>query len=97
MGIDCSALLQLSFQTFGENIPRNTIEQIKLDKEQIEDRKNLERGFVVFWERHVGIMVDHYNCIHANAFNMETVIEPLKNIEIRDGRALKIMNFNKIY
>ena len=95
IGIDCSALLQLSFQTFGENIPRNTNLQIKLDKEKIEDRNNLKRGFVVFWDRHVGIMVDQYNCIHANAFHMETIIEPLEKVEIRIGKALKIMNFNK--
>ena len=65
IGIDCSALLQLSLQAYGKNIPRNTIDQ--------------------------------FNCIHANAFHMETVIEPLKDIELRIGEKfpiLKIMNFN---
>ena len=32
IGIDCSALLQLSYQTYGEMIPRNTSEQVKLKK-----------------------------------------------------------------
>ena len=32
IGIDCSALLQLSYQTYGENIPRNTSQQVKLKK-----------------------------------------------------------------
>ena len=32
VGLDCSALLQLSYQTYGENIPRNTSEQVKLKK-----------------------------------------------------------------
>lgn len=95
IGIDCSALLQLSFQTMGENIPRNTSDQIKLNKEEVEDTSKLERGFVVFWDGHVGIMIDKSYCIHSNAFHMETMIEPLKNIEARIGKALKIMNFNK--
>ena len=37
IGIDCSALLQLSYQTYGEIIPRNTSEQIKLKKNHVKD------------------------------------------------------------
>ena len=33
MGLDCSALLQLSYQTYGENIPRNSSDQSLLNKE----------------------------------------------------------------
>ena len=33
IGLDCSALLQLSYQTYGENIPRNSIDQSLLNKE----------------------------------------------------------------
>ena len=97
IGLDCSALLQLSYQTYGQNIPRNTIDQIKLQKKVITNINNLERGFVVFWQGHVGIMVDKLNCIHANAFHMETTLEPLKNIILRMGKEsqiIKIMNFN---
>ena len=57
----------------------------------------VDRGFVVFWEGHVGIMVDKLNCIHANAFHMKTVVEPLKEIISRMGGKnpiKKIMNFN---
>ena len=32
IGLDCSALLQLSYQTYGETIPRNTSQQIQLKK-----------------------------------------------------------------
>ena len=97
IGLDCSALLQLSYQTYGQNIPRNTINQIKIQKETISDLNKLDRGFVVFWKGHVGIMVDKLNCIHANAFHMETIVEPLKDIIIRMGKEypiIKIMNFN---
>ncbi len=96
-GLDCSALLQLSYQTYGQNIPRNTSDQVNIDKEIITNIDKLKRGFVVFWEGHVGIMVNEKDCIHANAFHMKTVIEPLKNIINRvekETPLVKILNFN---
>ena len=97
LGIDCSALIQLSYQAYGENIPRNTSEQIKIQKPIVTEIKNLHRGCVVFWKGHVGLMVDKLNCIHANAFHMKTVIEPLDNIVMRmerNNKILKMLNFN---
>jgi hypothetical protein len=97
IGLDCSALLQLSYQTYGEYIPRNTNDQLLLNKETINSLDMLERGFVVFWQGHVGIMVDKLNCIHANAYHMEVSIEALANIISRIGKenpVIKIMNFN---
>ncbi len=98
IGIDCSALLQLTYQTYGQNIPRNTSEQVQLDKLIINEIKDLERGCVIFWEGHVGIMIDKKNCIHANAFHMKTVTEPLFDIINRMDKKqqiIKIMNFNR--
>ena len=97
IGLDCSALLQLSYQTYGENIPRNSIDQSLLSKEIIDDKESLKRGFSIFWKGHVGIMVDETYCIHANAFHMEVSKEPLVNILDRVGKdnpIIKIMNFN---
>ena len=100
LGIDCSALLQLSYQNYGENIPRNSSEQSMLNKIKIIKLKELERGCVIFWKGHVGIMVDKLNCIHANAFHMMTTIEPLSEIISRMGsenKITKMMNFNTSY
>ena len=97
VGIDCSALLQLSYQAYGENIPRNTSEQIQLKKRKIENKNDLKRGCVVFWKGHVAIMIDNINCIHANAFHMKTKIEPLNDIIKRmgpDNYIIKMMDFN---
>ena len=97
IGIDCSALLQLSYQTYGEDIPRNTAQQIKLKKKHISNIEDLKRGCVVFWKGHVGIMIDKFNCIHANAFHMATKIEPLSKIINRlreDFNIIKMMDFN---
>jgi len=97
VGIDCSALLQLSYQTYGENIPRNTYDQVNLKKPNVCEINNLRRGCVIFWEGHVGIMIDEINCIHANAYHMKTITEPLSNIVKRMGKYFKIikmMDFN---
>ena len=97
IGLDCSALLQLSYQTYGENIPRNSIDQSLLSKKIINKKEKMKRGFVIFWNGHVGIMVDETYCIHANAFHMEVTKEPLVNILEREGKKnpiIKIMNFN---
>lgn len=85
VGIDCSALLQLSYQTYGEDIPRNTSDQFNLQKPNISDHDSLRRGYVIFWDGHVGIMIDRFNCIHANAYHMKTVTEPLVDIVNRTG------------
>ncbi len=97
IGIDCSALLQLSYENYGEIIPRNTIDQIKLIKPTINDVSALRRGYVVFWRGHVAIMTDKLNCVHANAFHMKTIIEPLKDVMSRmdkKHKIQKILNFN---
>ncbi len=96
MGIDCSALLQLAYETYGQNIPRNSQDQLTLNKILINDINNLSRGSVVFWKGHVGLMVDKKNCIHANAFHMTTVVEPLVNIIERSEKIkiIKMMDFN---
>lgn len=97
LGIDCSALIQLSYEAYGFHIPRDTKDQINLKKAIISDLKNLRRGHVIFWPGHVGIMVDRLNCLHANAFHMKTVIEPLKKIKERSkNNDIKIIfDFNK--
>ena len=97
IGLDCSALLQLSYQTYGENIPRNSIDQSLLKKEIIKNKSLLKRGHAVFWKGHVAIMADETNCVHANAFHMEVSKEPLDSIILRTKNhdpILKIMNFN---
>lgn len=97
VGIDCSALLQLSYQAYGQIIPRNTLQQVRLNKPTIEKMSCLKRGCVIFWNGHVGIMIDQINCIHANAFHMKTVTEPLVKIINRmsdNNKIIKMMDFN---
>ena len=97
VGLDCSALLQLSYQTYGQVIPRNTSDQVNLEKPNISEINNLRRGCVIFWEGHVGIMIDKINCIHANAYHMKTLTEKLSDVINRMGKnhqIIKMMDFN---
>ena len=54
--------------------------------------ENLKRGCVVFWKGHVGIMVDKFSCIHANAFHMQTKVERLSTIVNRMSKDFDIIN-----
>ena len=96
IGIDCSALLPLAYQTYCEILPRNTSDQVNLEKPNVTIINKLKRGCVIFWKGHVGIMVDRLNCIHANAYHMKTIIEPLFDIIKRtnkDNQIIKMMDF----
>jgi len=79
IGVDCSALIQLSLETYGINFPRDTELQILENYKKIEIN-NLHRGAIVFWDGHVGVMTDKKNFLHSNAFHMQTIIEPFKDV-----------------
>ena len=42
-----------------------------------DDFDGLERGDLVFWSGHVGIMLDSVMMVHANAHHMMVAVEPL--------------------
>ena len=97
LGIDCSALLQLSQEAYGRSIPRNTVDQLKVCGKIITELDNLYKGCVVFWKGHVVLMIDNVNCIHANAFHMKVIIEPLHEVINRmpeNNKIIKMLDFN---
>ncbi len=46
---------------------------------------DLERGDLVFWKGHVGMILDGQRFIHANAFHMQVAIEPVAEAIARIG------------
>ena len=52
-----------------------------------DDLDGLMRGDIVFWKGHVGIMVDAFLLLHANAHHMAVVVEPLGSAVDRIARA----------
>jgi cell wall-associated NlpC family hydrolase len=75
-GLDCSGLIQTSLQAAGIKCPRDTDMQERGVGHLI-DSKNLQRGDLIFWKGHAGVMLDKTRLLHANAFHMEVSIEPL--------------------
>lgn len=80
IGLDCSGLVQLSMQASGRECPRDTDLQRAHVGDAIPVPKDLdgfERGDLIFWPGHVGIMLDGLMLLHANAHHMSTVVETI--------------------
>ncbi len=79
-GLDCSGLVQMSMERCGIACLRDTDLQEATLGEALSDPQDLsvlQRGDLVFWRGHVGIMVDGHTLLHANATHMRTVKEPI--------------------
>lgn len=80
-GIDCSGLVQLSLMACGINAPRDSDQQQALGQPVPQaEWSALRRGDIVFFPGHVGLMADATRLIHANAYWMNTVVEPLADV-----------------
>jgi len=80
LGLDCSALVQLALSSAGVACPRDSdMQEAELGDPlpDPEDISALQRGDLLFWPGHVAIVAGDGQLLHANAFHMETVIEPL--------------------
>jgi hypothetical protein len=81
--IDCSGLVQLVFGLKGIRAPRDADMQQADFGEELSEREALQRGDLVFFPGHVGIMADGENLIHANAAAMAVSVEPLVDATAR--------------
>ena len=80
LGIDCSGLVQISLEASGIVCPRDSDMQAAEAGRPIAippGLEGLERGDLVFWRGHVGIMTDSLMLLHANAHHMAVVAETL--------------------
>ena len=80
IGLDCSGLIQLTLEAAGHKAPRDCDMQQGALGTVIptpDDRDSIERGDLVFWPGHVGVMVDGALLLHANAYHMAVAVEPL--------------------
>jgi cell wall-associated NlpC family hydrolase len=80
LGLDCSGLVQTALTAAGRTAPRDTDLQEKhlgMDLAFDEKLTGLQRGDVVFWKGHVGIMRAAHEFLHANAHHMRVASEPL--------------------
>jgi cell wall-associated NlpC family hydrolase len=90
IGIDCSGLVQMSLFAAGLSCPRDSDMQyaeLGAPVSPGRDLEALERGDLVFWKGHTGMMTDSVMMVHANAYHMATVIEPLPEAAMRIARS----------
>jgi cell wall-associated NlpC family hydrolase len=99
LGLDCSGLVQLAMHAAGFECPRDTDMQrddvgvdipvpppLAAPKSEHADVDGLQRGDLVFWQGHVGIMTDSHMLLHANGHHMATIVEPVIDAAVRIQR-----------
>jgi cell wall-associated NlpC family hydrolase len=81
-GIDCSGLVQLAMRMTGRHAPRDSDMQEAALGTALDIASGLpplQRGDLVFWKGHLGIMQDGERLLHANAHHMAVASEPLSD------------------
>jgi cell wall-associated NlpC family hydrolase len=82
-GIDCSGLVQVSLAAIGVAAPRDADLQMAALGTPLGVNEALQRGDLIFFPGHVGMMVDPSNLIHATRHWGKAVIEPLTDVIAR--------------
>jgi cell wall-associated NlpC family hydrolase len=85
LGVDCSGLVQLASEAAGLPCPRDADMQAQEVGQPLDwkGKAPLVRGDLVFWDGHVGIMTNAHDLVHASAYQMVVVEEPLAEANAR--------------
>lgn len=75
-GLDCSGLVQIALNAAGQASPRDT-DMMEQALGRAVPHENLQRGDLVFWKGHMGVMRDAETLLHANAHFMQVTSEKL--------------------
>lgn len=87
LGLDCSALVQLSLAAVGRAAPRDSdLQEATLGQPLAGGPAEAKRGDLAFWPGHVAICIDAEYIVHASGGAMAVVIEPLAAAVARIGR-----------
>ena len=86
LGIDCSGLVQQALYACGRACPRDADQQMDALSHEA-PLSALSRGDLVFWDGHVGMMLDATRLLHANSHHMAVAVEPLAAVIERNRAA----------
>lgn len=84
-GIDCSGLVQAALHAAGHACPRDSDMIFDEFGIKLMNSAQRQRGDLVFWKGHVGILRDADTLLHANAYHMAVASEPLEQAIARIG------------
>jgi cell wall-associated NlpC family hydrolase len=85
LGLDCSALIQLSLAAAGIAAPRDSGPQRAGLGHRVLGDAPPRRGDLAFWPGHVAIVLDGETVVHANAHYMAVTVEALAAVNLRVG------------
>lgn len=83
LGIDCSGLVQAALGACDIPCPGDSDMQQAALGHDIATDAPLQRGDLLFWKGHVGMMVDADTLLHANAHHMAVAYEPVNAAILR--------------
>ncbi len=86
LGIDCSGLVQQALYACGRACPRDADQQMDAFAQEA-SLSALSRGDLVFWDGHVGMMLDGQRLLHANSNQMAVSVESLAAVIERNRAA----------
>jgi cell wall-associated NlpC family hydrolase len=89
LGLDCSALVQVSLAAAGIASPRDTDQQERSLGEPLAGGIDapLRRGDLIFWKGHVAILLDGETIVHASGHHLAVAVEPLSTAVARIARS----------
>jgi cell wall-associated NlpC family hydrolase len=87
IGVDCSGLVQIALAVAGRKAPRDSDMQEAQLGAPVATGAPLQRGDLIFWKGHVGIMRDAQTLLHANGTHMLVSSEPLDLVRARNLEA----------
>ncbi len=88
LGLDCSALVQISLMAAGIAVPRDADMQAAAIGSPVEGGAEgaLRRGDLIYWPAHVSILTAPDHVVHASGHHMRVVSEPLAGVLTRVSR-----------
>lgn len=83
LGLDCSALIQVSLQACGyQNVPRDSGPQSRELGIPVFDGE-FRRGDLLYWKGHAAIVLNRHYLLHAADHTMMVVMEPIEEVLAR--------------
>ncbi len=84
-GLDCSSLVQITLAMAGISAPRDTdLQEASLGTPVVmddpQDFSRIEEGDLVFFPGHVGLFVNDWRFLHANAFDMQVSLHGFSEV-----------------
>ena len=100
LGLDCSGLVQVVLQAAGIEVPRDSDMQaaeLGVALPAGADLSGLQRGDLVCWKGHIGMMTDDRTLLHANAHHMMVAREPLaRALERTRAASAQFIGFRRL-